>query len=284
MLDPVVASDGHTYEREQIQQWFNLHNTTSPKTRETLTSLVLTSNLGLKTLITEWKEAHMQGKADTQKIGALKIRVFGVSTSADALVIIQEMSELIETSKFCLMAASDVERLTRILTGEKLITPALTGILAVLTDQCKNKIQTMQENHRSVSTKCVGLELAKVNVNEKQELLKSSVAKLAKKVAAAKKKVPLAQKRLDAAQAHFDNMGQAVEDAEKEHETAKEELTDQKKRVLDTERLNSEYTNQKDSMERQLESVNGLEEDSNSSSSSSSLSNSKKRTNHVVNR
>ena len=29
MVDPVVASDGHTYEREQ--QWFDLHNTTSQK-------------------------------------------------------------------------------------------------------------------------------------------------------------------------------------------------------------------------------------------------------------
>ena len=45
----------------------------------------------------------------------------------------------------------------------------------------------MQEQHRSISTKCVGLELAKVSANEKQELLKSSVAKLEKKVAAYKK-------------------------------------------------------------------------------------------------
>jgi hypothetical protein len=55
----------------------------------------------------------------------------------------------------------------------------------------------MQEEHCSVSTKCVGLELAKVNVNEKQELLKRLIAKLEKDVAAAKKKVPAAQKRLN---------------------------------------------------------------------------------------
>ena len=73
-------------------------------------------------------------------------------------------------------------------------------------------------------------------------------------MAAAKKKVPVAQKNLDAAQSNFDNVEQAVEDAEEEHQTAKDELTELKKRVLDTERLNSEYTNQKDSMERQLES------------------------------
>ena len=106
------------------------------------------------------------------------------------------------------MAAGDVERLKRILTGEKLISPALTALLAVLADQCQSKIQNMQEHHRAVSIKCVGLELAKVNVNEKQELLKSSVAKLEKKVAAAKKKVPVARKRLDAAQANFDQMEQ----------------------------------------------------------------------------
>jgi len=174
------------------------------------------------------------------------------------------------------MAASVVERLKRILTGEKLITPALSALITVLADQCKNKIQSMQEQHRSVSTKCVGLELAKVNVNEKQELLKSSVAKLDKKVTAAKNKVPLAQKRLDAAQANFDKVEHKVEDVEKEHEAAKEELTELKKRFLDTERLNSEYTNQKDSnnMERQLESVNGLNEESCSSSLSSSSSSS----------
>ena len=54
--------------------------------------------------------------------------------------------------------------------GFKLLNDELTGILAVLVDQCKNKIQNMQEDHRSVSKKCVGLELAKVNVNENQEL------------------------------------------------------------------------------------------------------------------
>ena len=59
-----------------------------------------------------------------------------------------------------------------------------------------------------------------------------------------------------------------MEDAEEEHEIAKDELTALKKCALDTERLNSEYTNQKNSMERQLESVNGLEVETNSRSSS----------------
>ena len=103
MVEPVFASDGHTYEREQIQQWFDLHNTTSPKTGETLTSLVLTSNIGLKTQIMEWKEKQMQGTADKLKLDALKACIFSVDDSVEALTIIQEISELIETSKFCLI-------------------------------------------------------------------------------------------------------------------------------------------------------------------------------------
>jgi hypothetical protein len=115
MVEPVMASDGHTYERAQIQQWFDLHNTTSPKTGETLTSLVLTPNLSLKTQIMERKEKQMQGTADKIKLGVLQARIFTTKTSSEALTIIQEISELnIETSKFCLiylMAASGVERL-----------------------------------------------------------------------------------------------------------------------------------------------------------------------------
>jgi TPR repeat protein len=270
MDDPVFASDGHTYERVQIQQWFNLHNTTSPKTRETLTSLVLTSNRGLKTQILEWLENQARGKADHLKLDAFQARIFRVKTTAEALVIIQEMSELVESSKFVLMGPSDVETLNGLLKMKKILNEGLIGALTILSSQCQTEINSMQEKHRAVSTKCVGLELAKVSVNEKQELLKSSVAKLEKKVTATKKKVPVAQKRLDAAQANFDKVEQAAEDAEEEHETAKKALVKQKKLVLDTERLNSEYTNKKDSMERQLESVNGMNEISSSSSSSSS--------------
>ena len=76
MVEPVMASDGHTYERAQIQQWFDLHNTTSPKTGETLTSLVLTANLGLKTQILEWVTEQTQGTADKTKLSLVQARVF----------------------------------------------------------------------------------------------------------------------------------------------------------------------------------------------------------------
>ena len=156
----------------------------------------------------------------TLKLDVFQARFFRVKTTAEALVIIQEMSEHIETSKFVLMGPSDVETLNGLLIMKKILNEGLTSALTILSSQCQTEINIMQEKHRALSTKCVGLELAKVNVNEKQELLKSSVAKLAKKMAAAKKKVPTAQKRLDAAQAHFDKVEQEVKDVEEEHVVA----------------------------------------------------------------
>ena len=41
MRDPVTLADGHSYERENIEQWFSAHNT-SPITGAVLANLSLT--------------------------------------------------------------------------------------------------------------------------------------------------------------------------------------------------------------------------------------------------
>ena len=50
MTDPVVTTDGHTYERAAIQNWFKRKNT-SPVTNERLSSKTLTPNITLRKLI-----------------------------------------------------------------------------------------------------------------------------------------------------------------------------------------------------------------------------------------
>jgi hypothetical protein len=51
--DPVQTTDGHTYERVAIEQWFETH-TTSPRTGLHLASLALTPNLALRSVIQDW--------------------------------------------------------------------------------------------------------------------------------------------------------------------------------------------------------------------------------------
>lgn len=50
MKDPVIAGDGHTYERAAIEQWLSTHRE-SPLTRQPLTSTSLISNIALKRLL-----------------------------------------------------------------------------------------------------------------------------------------------------------------------------------------------------------------------------------------
>jgi hypothetical protein len=53
MRDPVMADDGHTYERDAIGKWFSGGHDTSPMTREVVTNR-LVSNLLIKQAIEEY--------------------------------------------------------------------------------------------------------------------------------------------------------------------------------------------------------------------------------------
>lgn len=50
MQDPVIAADGHTYERQAMEDWLTCHNT-SPVTGQQLHSLRLISNVAIRCAI-----------------------------------------------------------------------------------------------------------------------------------------------------------------------------------------------------------------------------------------
>lgn len=57
MIDPVIAKDGFTYEREQIVEWFK-HSSISPLIGKKISHKLL-DNKTLKIIINEWKEANI---------------------------------------------------------------------------------------------------------------------------------------------------------------------------------------------------------------------------------
>ena len=57
MDDPVVAADGHTYNRTDIENWFKQHNT-SPRTNAPLDSKMLFPNFTVRQLLIDWREKH----------------------------------------------------------------------------------------------------------------------------------------------------------------------------------------------------------------------------------
>ena len=63
MRDPVIASDGHSYEREAIERWFSMGKNTSPKTNAVLTSLQLTPNHSLRQTIEEYQSRTVEASS-----------------------------------------------------------------------------------------------------------------------------------------------------------------------------------------------------------------------------
>nr|XP_037858003.1 WD repeat, SAM and U-box domain-containing protein 1 isoform X3 [Chlorocebus sabaeus] len=60
MKDPVIASDGYSYEKEAIENWISKKKRTSPMTNLVLPSAVLTPNRTLKMAINRWLETHQK--------------------------------------------------------------------------------------------------------------------------------------------------------------------------------------------------------------------------------
>ena len=58
MEDPVSTSDGHSYERSNIEAWFVLGHRTSPLSNQVLRDLSLKPNHALRSAIREWDEAR----------------------------------------------------------------------------------------------------------------------------------------------------------------------------------------------------------------------------------
>ena len=56
MQDPVLATDGHTYERSAIEDWFSRRNT-SPRTGERLPVPTLFPNYSLRDIIARFRAA-----------------------------------------------------------------------------------------------------------------------------------------------------------------------------------------------------------------------------------
>jgi hypothetical protein len=67
MVDPVLGSDGRTYERIAITEWLRTH-TTSPITREPMTTASLTSNYALKSMIERHKITMKTTKQTSKKL------------------------------------------------------------------------------------------------------------------------------------------------------------------------------------------------------------------------
>jgi Ras-related protein Rab-5C len=113
MTDPVIMSDGHTYEREAISQWL-AHNPTSPMTRQPMQMSDARTNLLAKSMIDSYRQENashsppslIKPSASAMKSCPYKVAVLGSSYTGKTSIIrrkvVNEFSQEYQSTIGCI--------------------------------------------------------------------------------------------------------------------------------------------------------------------------------------
>ena len=215
--------------------------------------------------------SHVE-KQNQLKLDQLRLALIDSSTTATCISIVQQIQLLIgsKTSKYCLITPRAVARLKRMLNVEKLLDEELTGLLDAVSQQGRAKIDGLQEKHRKLSTKCDGLELAKINLLKQKDDSKRKIAMTKNNVATTKSMVSEATHELAAAR--------------QAHATAQEQMVNAKRESIQREGLGvdqfvkdlclRESYHEMKTIEKELRRIDAMEDAKDNSLSSSSSSSS----------
>jgi hypothetical protein len=88
MSDPVVAADGHSYDKSEIEKWFATGNRSSPMTNSAMPSTTLRPNLLVRSQIREW-----QARSSAQQVADI-ITAIVMTPRSDTKVVEGKLLEL----------------------------------------------------------------------------------------------------------------------------------------------------------------------------------------------
>ena len=134
--DPVIASDGQTYERKEISKWIRQKgtNATSPMTGIKLKTKVLTPNHSMKSQIAAWQQKNKSGKHLEKALKDLAGELITASSSEELIIVIKKISNLVESSDKVLVTINKLEKWTSIVDDE-LLTDEVVSSFDVLKSQ-----------------------------------------------------------------------------------------------------------------------------------------------------
>ena len=184
MVDPVIAKDGHSYDRMAIQQWFDAGHNTSPKQNNVI-SMELTPNHGLKTQIQEWVEENTGLNGLGKQLKSLHGPLVTASTPKEALDAIVVISELVTRSKLvniCILGPNGVQKMRLLIGTSGNLSGEVTNALDTLEQHCIADVSELHEKHTTILQKRSTLQKAK------EKMLGGGDKKLKKDAAAAEKK------------------------------------------------------------------------------------------------
>ena len=155
MVDPVMASDGFTYERRKIEEWLGNGKRTSPMTRKQMNT-TLTPNQAMKTRIQEWVEENMGLVGLEKQLKALQGPLLMASTPKEALDAIVMIGKLMTRSKLiniCILGPNGVEKMRGIIGFSGNMSGEVTNALDTLEQQCVANVIELQEEYAKVLQK-----------------------------------------------------------------------------------------------------------------------------------
>ena len=181
LVDPVVAADGHTYSRKEIQKWLDSGKRTSPRTNTLLSHLNLTTNWLCKSQIQEWIEERKTKQVFEKQLTALRGELLELpllpssassSFSLDffdfqgkVVQILYRIGEVVAAARSkdkCIMSVREAQQL-RVRVLELLPTQCsiVEDALSLLERQCAKCIEHWREMLVELEGRCKDLEIAK---------------------------------------------------------------------------------------------------------------------------
>ena len=167
MEDPVVASDGHTYSRSQIQHWFDSGKKTSPRTNIKFASLLLTPNWLAKAQIQEWLTESTTALKFQKQLTTLRGKLMNSKSSENTIDIVNRMCDLVcsaQKNGHCILAENEVKLLEIHMRASQCWTEdAMMITLNKLTQRCQTSVVRIQEKYCILVLKCRDLAKAKAS-------------------------------------------------------------------------------------------------------------------------
>ncbi len=153
--DPVVAPDGHTYEKAAIERHVAGagqgpgQRPRSPMTNEPLGArpIRLVPNHAMKSQAVEWRRTHSGPAAAAAQLTLLRGRLVGAETPQGALEAIAAVSQFVSASDWLPVSAAEVQRLRRIITSEQLTSSEVERELQVLEEAITLKAESVLHKH-----------------------------------------------------------------------------------------------------------------------------------------
>ena len=113
--DPVLAADGHSYEREDIKKWLEQNNR-SPMTNNEFEHEHLTPNHRLRSRCIEWRELHTTEAGLHAQLKQISGELIASPDAAAVLETVRKIGSLVECAhsrKYLILGPAGVAKLLK---------------------------------------------------------------------------------------------------------------------------------------------------------------------------